>query len=112
MKGTHEIRNLVQSNHADPSFCVKKLAVLAGISTSYLRECVHRNYRVSPHVLIETYRVQRAVQLLQSSHCPVEEVAMRAGFWSAKTFRRAFRRKFGCCPSHYRHGPDPEKACC
>ncbi|NUM80621.1 AraC family transcriptional regulator [bacterium] len=107
MKGVHEIRNLVQSNHADPSFCVKKLATLAGISTSYLRECVHRNYRVSPHELIEDYRLERAVSLLRSSSLPVEDVAVVSGFWSTKTFRRAFRRKYGCRPSDYRQGPDP-----
>ncbi|MBX7151836.1 helix-turn-helix domain-containing protein [bacterium] len=109
MRGVNDIQSLILSHHSDPSFCVQKLASMAGMSTSYLRECIHRTYQVSPHELIEVCRLEQAIRLLKTSYLPVEVVATKAGFWSTKTFRRALRRKFGCRPSDYRQNPDPAK---
>jgi AraC-like DNA-binding protein len=100
------IPRLVAENHADPRFGVERLARLAGMSTVYLREVTRRVFRSRPHDMIEKFRLQQAARLLLETEWPVDEIALRAGFHSPKTFRRAFRKIFGCKPSEMRRNID------
>lgn len=55
--------------------------------------------------LSEYFAAQRAVAattLLVQSNLTTEDVAVRAGFGTPRTFHRAFARKFGVSPGQYR----------
>lgn len=58
----------------------------------------------SPAARIRRRRLERAAELLATSHAQaqVEDVAQDCGFASAEYFSRAFRREFGLSPRAYR----------
>jgi transcriptional regulator GlxA family with amidase domain len=47
-------------------------------------------------------RAKAATTLLMESDLTTEDVAMRAGFGTPRTFHRAFARRFGVSPGRYR----------
>ena len=65
---------------------------------------------MTPAVYVETLRVERARVLLESTHAQVDDVASRCGFGTVETMRRAFRRRLGVSPGHYRDRFRPPRA--
>lgn len=51
---------------------------------------------------LETVRMEHAIELLRADSCTVDEIAVRVGYNSAHSFRRAFKRVMGVAPSAYR----------
>ena len=51
---------------------------------------------------IEDVRLNVARRLLETSDLPVQAIATKSGFGTAKTLRRAFARRLGVAPSDYR----------
>lgn len=49
-----------------------------------------------------TQRAKAATALLVESNLRTEDVAVKAGFGTPRTFHRAFARKFGVSPARYR----------
>ena len=56
----------------------------------------------TPLQWVLTARVRRAQELLETSHRPIDDIAVRCGFDSAVTFRGHFRRVVGLNASAYR----------
>jgi transcriptional regulator GlxA family with amidase domain len=56
----------------------------------------------TPAEYVEQTRVAAARRLLESEPLAVTKVAERCGFGSAETMRRAFLRRLGVPPDHYR----------
>jgi AraC-like DNA-binding protein len=55
---------------------------------------------------IRDRRLRRAMLELRSElfrHCPIYEIALRAGFSSETTFGRAFRQRYGVTPRDVRY---------
>jgi transcriptional regulator GlxA family with amidase domain len=61
-----------------------------------------REVGVTPAAYVEAVRVERAVELLQTTAADAERIAAACGFGTAETFRRAFRRRLGITPGEYR----------
>lgn len=56
----------------------------------------------SPKVFFSAIQMERAAHLLTTnSQMPMSEVATQCGFSDAETFSRAFKRVYGCAPTHY-----------
>ena len=90
-----EIENHIRQRFDDRSFDVSALANELNISESYLREIVNLNYDCSPHHLIETIRLEKAVLLLNNGHMNIYSVCSKVGYSSRKTFRTAFKKRTG-----------------
>jgi AraC-like DNA-binding protein len=58
---------------------------------------------VTPREYIETLRMDAAERLLRNGDLETYLVAMSVGYSHQETFFRAFRRRFGCPPSHRRN---------
>ena len=59
----------------------------------------------SPKVFISAIQMERAAHLLTTnSQMPMSEIATQCGFSDAETFSRAFKRVYGCAPTHYHAG--------
>ena len=51
---------------------------------------------------INDLRLEYAVSLLRSGRVPQQEIAYSAGFNNDHTFRRLFKKKYGCTPSEFK----------
>ncbi|WP_037041926.1 GlxA family transcriptional regulator [Pseudonocardia halophobica] len=90
--------------HAEPAadLRVPVLAARVGMSERHFAREFTRLVGTPPGVYVERVRVEAARGLLESGGLTVTAVASRAGFGSAETMRRAFLRRLGVAPDHYR----------
>ncbi|MCO1655374.1 DJ-1/PfpI family protein [Pseudonocardia sp. S2-4] len=90
--------------HADPTadLRVPVLAARVGMSERHFSREFTRALGTPPGDYVERVRVDTARRLLESEQLLVSVAAARAGFGTAETMRRAFLRRVGVAPDHYR----------
>lgn len=90
--------------HADPAadLRVPVLAERVGMSVRHFTREFTRLLGCPPGDYVEQVRVDAARRLLESEPVLVTVAAARCGFGSAETMRRAFLRRLGVAPDHYR----------
>jgi transcriptional regulator GlxA family with amidase domain len=90
--------------HADPAadLRVPVLAARVGMSERHFSREFTRALGSPPGDYVEQVRVDTARRLLESEPVLVSVAASRAGFGTAETMRRAFVRRLGIPPDHYR----------
>ena len=90
--------------HADPTvdLRVSVLAARVGMSERHFSREFTRALGCPPGDYVEQVRVDAARRLLESGPVLVSVAAARAGFGTAETMRRAFLRRLGVPPDHYR----------
>jgi transcriptional regulator GlxA family with amidase domain len=95
--------------HADPAadLRVPALARQVGMSERHFAREFTRLVGTPPGVYVEQVRVEAARGLLETGGLTVTAVASRTGFGSAETLRRAFVRRLGVAPDHYRRRFSP-----
>ncbi len=81
---------------------VESLAGHAQMSVRGFARAFRREVGVTPAAYVEAVRVERAVQMLQTTSSGADQIAAACGFGTAETFRRAFRRRMGVTPGEYR----------
>lgn len=98
------IRQYIDNNLCNPGLSNGHIASSQHISVRYLHK-LFDNEAETVHVLIRNKRLERAHQLLNdpayAGHS-IERIAYSTGFASAAHFSRAFKKKFGLCPSDVR----------
>jgi AraC-like DNA-binding protein len=112
----HAITPSPQINHLDEEFLqrlekvinqeldnenlnVEDLARLMFISRSHLHRKVIALTGLSSTEFIRKFRLERAMQLLQTERGKVSDIAQRVGFRNVKYFSTAFKEHFGKSPS-------------
>ena len=90
--------------HAEPAadLRVPVLAARVGMSERHFSREFTRLLGVTPAEYVEQVRVEAARRVLESEQVAVSRVAARCGFGSTETMRRAFLRRLGVPPDHYR----------
>ncbi|MGI5126503.1 GlxA family transcriptional regulator [Pseudonocardia sp. CA-107938] len=90
--------------HADPAadLRVPVLAARVGMSERHFSREFTRALGSSPGGYVEQVRVDEARRLLETEPVLVSSAATRCGFGSAETMRKAFLRRVGVAPDHYR----------
>ena len=90
--------------HADPAadLRIPELACRVGMSVRHFTREFTRAIGQSPAEYVERVRVDAARRLLESEAVLVSVAAGRCGFGSPETMRRAFLRRLGVPPDHYR----------
>ncbi len=86
----------------DADLTVEALAAHAHMSVRGFARAFRREVGVTPAAYVETVRVERAIELLQTTAIGSEQIAAACGFGTPETYRRAFRRRLGVSPSEYR----------
>lgn len=81
---------------------VDDLAERLGIGTRHLDRLFQRHIGASPLQVARTLRVQRAKLLLDQTHLPMLEVAVRAGFTSLRRFNAVFAEVYRRTPGDIR----------
>jgi AraC-like DNA-binding protein len=90
---------VVQSLSAD--LHANAVASKFNISISSLQHLFTQYEHKAFHQFVEDARMARACELLQVTGARIKEVMYAAGYRNRKTFRNAFKKKFGNPPSYF-----------
>ncbi|HYH83758.1 MAG TPA: helix-turn-helix domain-containing protein [Longimicrobium sp.] len=88
--------------HLGTGIDARELADAAGLSPRTFARRVVRATGLSPVRFLQRLRVERAVELLETTTCTVEEIARRVGYAEPTTLRRLLRRNAGARPRELR----------
>lgn len=92
----------VSKNYMNESFKVDVLAKEMNLSTSQFNKKFAKVCTLSPRILIESFRLHKAKEILVNDNKNVSEVAYEVGYKDVATFTRAFKRYFDNLPSDYK----------
>jgi transcriptional regulator GlxA family with amidase domain len=81
---------------------VPGLAARVALSERHFARVFRREIGMTPAAFVEGLRVEAARRLLGSTDLTVAAVAAAVGIRHAETLHRAFRRRLGTTPDHYR----------
>jgi transcriptional regulator GlxA family with amidase domain len=88
--------------HLGTGISAAGLAAAAGLSTRTFARRVERATGLSPVRFLQRLRVEKAVELLETTDFTVEEIARRVGYAEPTTLRRVLRRATGVRPRELR----------
>ena len=90
--------------YLNPDLTLDKLAAECGTNRTYLSELFNRRLKMSFTDFVNNCRIDTtAVKLMKEyPYMPVGEIAIRSGFGSVATFRRAFIRRKGVTPRQFK----------
>ena len=97
-----DIEYIILQHFFDQNFNVERLAEYLNISISYLREIVCFQYGICPQKLIEKFRLEKSIHYINNQN-KLYIVARNVGYANMRSFRRAFIKTFGLCPSKFRN---------
>ncbi len=89
-------------SHLSETLTVEAIAADAGYSPSYFSHVFQKETGMSPYHFVVKCRMDQAMQLLQTTRLPVQDIAFQVGFNSAANFCYAFRKEKGMSPHEYR----------
>lgn len=96
----HKIKNEICSQYYK-NIRVGDIAKACGIDRSYATQIFKKEFGITISEFITQYKMQRALEHLQSGHS-VEETAAMTGFSDYTNFSRAFKRFYGTSPSKFK----------
>jgi transcriptional regulator GlxA family with amidase domain len=88
--------------HLRGDLSVDALAKRACLSVRHFARAFKERFDVTPAAFVEETRLTEACRRLAVRRSSVEAVARSVGYTSDDAFRRAFERRFGVSPKHYR----------
>ena len=98
------IRQYIDNNLCNPDLSNHRIAASQNISVRYLHK-LFDDEEETVHAIILNKRLERARGLLNdpayAGHS-IERIAYSTGFVSAAHFSRAFKKRYGVCPSDVR----------
>lgn len=93
------IEGNIEDTELDAAFLESELA----LSKMQLYRKLKSLSNMTPTEFIKHIRLQRTVQLLQSTQLTISEIFYRSGFNNQSYFFREFKKRYKCSPSEYRH---------
>ena len=99
-----KISQAISLIHTNPNagWTVNDLAREIGMSRSRFAHRFKELMGSGPMAYLSEWRLQKSLQLLESSNLNVQQVALETGYKSAAAFTRAFSGQFGYSPTEYR----------
>ncbi|BDD07439.1 response regulator [Aureibacter tunicatorum] len=91
----------VKSNLNNPELSVESLSSEMGMSRSNLYRKVKELTGISVSEFIRNIRLKTSCELILQKELNISEIAYQIGFESATSFRRIFKKYYGCSPSEY-----------
>ncbi|MFV0391406.1 MAG: helix-turn-helix domain-containing protein [Paludibacteraceae bacterium] len=90
--------------YMNPDLRISDLSYLLSTNRSYASMLIHKTFHASFADVINTYRVQKAKELMHSNTAPElsqKDILIASGFASESSFYRAFKKDTGLSPSNY-----------
>ncbi|MFR0708320.1 MAG: helix-turn-helix domain-containing protein, partial [Eggerthella lenta] len=91
----------ISGNLAGALSC-EELARRACMGRTKLKAAFKAAYGTSPAAFVADARIERAIELLNSTDEPIAHIARAVGYRKPGAFAEAFRRRTGVPPSAYR----------
>jgi LacI family transcriptional regulator len=92
----------MKKNLSETTLDARKVANECGVSLRLLYREFDKDLRSTPMECLLKMRLRESKELLAKSDKKIEEVAELCGFGSLRSFQRAFQRKIGLPPTHWR----------
>jgi AraC-like DNA-binding protein len=83
----------------EPALDIDKYCREIGMSRSQFYRKTTSLTGHSPNDFLRTYRLTKALKLLEKRHDSISEVAFKAGFGSPSYFSKCFKKQYGVLPS-------------
>jgi signal transduction histidine kinase/ligand-binding sensor domain-containing protein/DNA-binding response OmpR family regulator len=96
-----EIVNCLENNITNQQLSVEFLSKQIGMSRSSLYTKLVQLTGQTPVEYIRSFRLNKAVVLMQKSNMTVSEIAYQVGFATANYFTKAFKSKYNMVPSEF-----------
>ncbi len=88
-----QILKLIKKNLTKRQFTARKMAEKMDMSYSYLYEITQHQFQMSPHRLLELYRMEAAMKLV-ASDTKMIHAYKKVGYRNIRSFREAFGKRF------------------
>jgi AraC-like DNA-binding protein len=93
---------IIESCYYKTPIRISELAEISGMSEVYFRKQFHAVYGTSPLKFINSLKITRSIELLESKMYSVKEVAFMSGFEDEYYFSREFSKAMGVPPREYK----------
>ncbi|UOE46835.1 substrate-binding domain-containing protein [Mucilaginibacter sp. SMC90] len=102
-KFINDFAGIVEKNIANENFSIEDICRLIGISRIQLYRKIKALLGCTVNEYILTRRLKKASYLLINENLSIAEITYQVGFSSPNYFSTAFKAKYGCPPSEYKH---------
>lgn len=92
----------MEKNYADSSWGVKEMRESIGYSQPQFYRIVKQLTQFSPSQFLMRFRLEKAIELLESSSTTIREIAFATGFGEPGYFSKRFKEYLELTPSQYR----------
>ena len=82
---------------------IKAYADFIGFSEVYFVRFFKKASKFTPHAYLIKLRLEKACNLLVHTNMPINQIATKVGYKTARYFSKAFFERFGVSPSDYRN---------
>ncbi len=91
----------IHKNYSSHPLTISELSSMCEISPEYFRKIFKSLYGLSPITYINTLKISRAKELLESGDYTVTESAFLSGYRDISVFSREFKKATGFSPTEY-----------
>lgn len=93
-----------QQLYLNDKLTLTDLANALALKSHTLSQVINQSMKTNFYRLINSYRVQHAVHLLEDTTLiwPIERIALESGFSNRVTFNKAFKEQMNCTASNYK----------
>ena len=93
--------SFIRGNYYNP-IRITDVAAYVCVNRSYLYTLFQKAIGMSPQQYLTSFRIAKAVELLQLTKLPIESIAISCGYSDPMVFSKAFRQEKTVSPSAYR----------
>jgi signal transduction histidine kinase/AraC-like DNA-binding protein len=98
----YKISAIIEKNFADPNFGTGELAQLIGMSRVQLYRKTKDLFKDSIGAVINSTRLSKAFDLIQTTELNISEIADQCGFSNASYFSKSIKMRYGFTPQQLR----------
>lgn len=97
----YDFKEIIQQN-IFTNLSLLELASLCGCSLATFKRRFNKFYNQSPAKYLLQKKLEKSIQLLSLASNSISEIAFECGFDNINHFNKAFKKHYGCAPSHAR----------
>ena len=95
------VKTLIENNF-DRDLSVSEMARFVNLSVSHLQHLFKNEIGLSPAHYVQTLRLKKATELLESSSLSIKQIMIRIGTKDRSNFERRFKQAYKLTPVQYR----------